>query len=59
VTIYNGVWHSTRPSREDYNLLGPERLSIHDYDIPPEGTLIQTAEAQTELEPQVEDTKPE
>jgi hypothetical protein len=24
VTIYNGVWHSTRPSKENHNLLGPE-----------------------------------
>jgi hypothetical protein len=46
VTIYNGVWHSTRPSREDYNLLGPKWLSIHNYDVPPEGTLIQTTEKQ-------------
>jgi hypothetical protein len=46
VTIYNGVWHSTRLSREDHNLLGPEQLSIHDYDIPPEGTLVQTTGTQ-------------
>jgi hypothetical protein len=46
VTIYNGVWHSTRPSREDHNLLGLERLSIHNYDVPPEGTIVQTTGTQ-------------
>jgi hypothetical protein len=59
VTIYNGVWHSTQPSREDHNLLGPERLSIHNYNIPLEGTIIQTTEAQTESKPKTENTKPE
>jgi hypothetical protein len=42
ITIYNGVWHSTRPSKGGHNLLGPEWLSIHDYDVPPESTLIKT-----------------
>ena len=44
VTIYNGVWHSCRPLRKEHNLLGTEQLSIHDYDIPSEGTLVQKTE---------------
>jgi hypothetical protein len=44
VTLYNGVWHSTRPSKQDHNLLGPECLSIHDYNVPPEGIIIQATE---------------
>jgi hypothetical protein len=52
ITIYNGVWHSTRPSMKNHNLLGPEQLSVHDYDVPPEGTLIQTSK------PLVEPTEP-
>jgi hypothetical protein len=49
ITIYNGVWHSTRPSRKNHNLLGPEQLSVHDYDVPPEGMLIQTDAPPDEL----------
>jgi hypothetical protein len=45
------VWHSTRPSRKNHNLLGPEQLSVHDYDVPPEGTLIQTGEPDEPAEP--------
>jgi hypothetical protein len=40
VTIYNGVWHSCRPSKKEHNLLGTEQLSIHNYNILPEGTAI-------------------
>jgi hypothetical protein len=38
------MWHSCRPSSKEHNLLGIECPSIHNYDIPPEGTAIQPKE---------------
>jgi hypothetical protein len=46
VTIYNRVWHSYRPSGKGHNLLGTEWLSIHNYNISPEGTPVQMKEKQ-------------
>jgi len=44
VTIYNGMWHSCRPSKKEYNLLGTKQLSIHNYNILSEGITVHTTE---------------
>jgi hypothetical protein len=38
------MWHSCRPSKKEYNLLGTKQLSIHNYNILSEGITVHTTE---------------